>query len=49
MVGFFVSRKYRLELLVGLLSSGAVTPCHFRVGGYQHRGGTCCLHLQVVV
>jgi hypothetical protein len=49
MVGFFVSRNYRLEMLVGLLSSGGMRPCHFGVGRYQHCGGTRCFHLQVVV
>ena len=32
MVGFFVNRNYILALLVGLLSSGGMTPCHFGVG-----------------
>jgi len=49
MVGFFVRRNYRLELLVGLLSSGGMTPCCFGVGRHRYCGGTCCLHLQVVV
>jgi hypothetical protein len=49
MVGFFVSRNYRLELLIGLLASGGMTPCYFGVGRYQHCGRTHCLHLQVVV